>query len=134
MDTPSPSLRAFAAIACGYWTMPGRRLGAWTLVAGMVALAVVNVSIQLWLNLWNRDFFNALEKRDLPALLDLLWVLAEIVVAGGVCVAVHLHVKRRLQVGYNRAARMIERMEQEGVVSVADHRGAREVLARSLKD
>jgi len=39
------------------------------------------------------------------------------------------YVQRRLQVGYNRAARMIECMEREGVVSPADHRGVREVLA-----
>ena len=39
------------------------------------------------------------------------------------------YVQRRLQVGYDRAARMIECMEREGVVSTADHRGAREVLA-----
>jgi DNA segregation ATPase FtsK/SpoIIIE, S-DNA-T family len=43
-------------------------------------------------------------------------------------------VQRRLQVGYNRAARMVEMMEREGVVSTADHRGVREVLARSLED
>jgi len=41
------------------------------------------------------------------------------------------YVQRRLQVGYNRAARMIECMEREGVVSSPDHRGAREVLARA---
>ena len=39
------------------------------------------------------------------------------------------YVQRRLQVGYNRAARMIECMEREGVVSTPDHRGTREVLA-----
>ncbi len=39
------------------------------------------------------------------------------------------YIQRRLQVGYNRAARMIECMEREGVVSPADHRGVREVLA-----
>jgi S-DNA-T family DNA segregation ATPase FtsK/SpoIIIE len=44
------------------------------------------------------------------------------------------YVQRRLQVGYNRAARMIEQMEREGVVSAADHRGVREVLARDLED
>ncbi|HEV2186154.1 MAG TPA: DNA translocase FtsK [Stellaceae bacterium] len=31
--------------------------------------------------------------------------------------------------GYNRAARIIERMEQEGVVGAANHVGRREVLA-----
>ena len=30
----------------------------------MVVLGATNVGIALWLNIWNRDFFNALEKRD----------------------------------------------------------------------
>jgi S-DNA-T family DNA segregation ATPase FtsK/SpoIIIE len=38
-------------------------------------------------------------------------------------------IQRHLQIGYNRAARIIERMETEGVVSQANHVGKREVLA-----
>ena len=38
-------------------------------------------------------------------------------------------VQRKLRVGYNRAARMIETMEQAGVVTPADTSGKREVLA-----
>jgi S-DNA-T family DNA segregation ATPase FtsK/SpoIIIE len=38
--------------------------------------------------------------------------------------------QRHLQIGYNRAARIIECMEAEGVISAADHVGKREVLAR----
>ncbi len=43
-------------------------------------------------------------------------------------------VQRHLQIGYNRAARIIEKMEAEGVVSPANHVGKREVLAQSVAD
>tara|TARA_B100000029_G_scaffold498686_1_gene567876 strand:- start:27 stop:2156 length:2130 start_codon:yes stop_codon:yes gene_type:complete len=36
--------------------------------------------------------------------------------------------QRKLQIGYNRAARIIETMEKEGIVSQANHVGKREIL------
>ncbi|MCV6622286.1 MAG: DNA translocase FtsK 4TM domain-containing protein [Cellvibrionaceae bacterium] len=38
-------------------------------------------------------------------------------------------VQRKLRIGYNRAARLIETMEAAGVISAAGHNGSREVLA-----
>lgn len=38
------------------------------------------------------------------------------------------YIQRRLRIGYNRAATLIDRMEQEGIISAADHVGRREVL------
>ena len=43
-------------------------------------------------------------------------------------------VQRHLQIGYNRAARIIERMEAEGVVTPANHVGKREVLGRNIDE
>src|SRR4029077_19601975 len=42
-------------------------------------------------------------------------------------------IQRRLRVGYNRAARMIEQMEREGVVGPPDGARPREVYARKLE-
>ncbi|NNU78875.1 DNA translocase FtsK [Halovulum dunhuangense] len=38
------------------------------------------------------------------------------------------YIQRKLGIGYNKAARLVEQMEDEGVVSVANHVGKREVL------
>ncbi len=38
------------------------------------------------------------------------------------------YIQRRLGIGYNRAASIIEKMEQEGVVGAANHAGKREIL------
>jgi len=38
------------------------------------------------------------------------------------------YVQRRLQLGYNRAAQLMERMEQQGIVSTPDHAGKRTVM------
>ena len=37
-------------------------------------------------------------------------------------------IQRHLQIGYNRAARIMEQMEERGVVSKSDRVGRREVL------
>ncbi len=38
------------------------------------------------------------------------------------------YIQRRLQIGYNRAASIMERMEKEGIVGPANHAGKREIL------
>ena len=40
------------------------------------------------------------------------------------------YVQRYLQIGYNRAARIVEQMEEEGIISEANHAGKRNVLKK----
>ncbi|KQY20496.1 FtsK/SpoIIIE family DNA translocase [Rhizobium sp. Root482] len=44
------------------------------------------------------------------------------------------YVQRRLGIGYNRAASLIERMEQEGIIGPANHAGKREILVPTDSD
>jgi S-DNA-T family DNA segregation ATPase FtsK/SpoIIIE len=44
------------------------------------------------------------------------------------------YIQRRLSIGYNKAASLIERMEQEGLISAANHAGKREILVGSDVD
>jgi DNA segregation ATPase FtsK/SpoIIIE, S-DNA-T family len=44
------------------------------------------------------------------------------------------YIQRRLQIGYNRAASLIERMEKEGIVGQPNHAGKREILVEGGGD
>jgi DNA segregation ATPase FtsK/SpoIIIE, S-DNA-T family len=44
------------------------------------------------------------------------------------------YIQRRLQIGYNRAASLMERMELEGIVGQANHAGKREILIEEEED
>ena len=59
--------RRFWAAASGFWK--GGTIGAsWALTAGLIALALAQLAVQYRLNYWNRDFFDALERRDAAGL------------------------------------------------------------------
>jgi S-DNA-T family DNA segregation ATPase FtsK/SpoIIIE len=43
------------------------------------------------------------------------------------------YIQRRLQIGYNRAASLMERMEKEGIVGQPNHAGKREILVEAAE-
>ena len=43
-------------------------------------------------------------------------------------------IQRHLQIGYNRAARIVERMETDGIIGPANHVGKREILVREVSE
>ena len=60
---PRHPLRRFWRSARGFWLGPTARR-AWSLMTLLVVVTVLQLLVQYRLNLWNRDFFNALEFRD----------------------------------------------------------------------
>ena len=59
-------LRRFWTSGVGFWRRGGRRQ-AWLLTIGLVAIIVANLAVQYGINVWNRNFFDALEKKDAAA-------------------------------------------------------------------
>nr|WP_314072756.1 ABC transporter ATP-binding protein/permease [uncultured Roseococcus sp.] len=62
-DQAEHSIRAFGQLTKVWLRSPDRGNARWLLFF-LLALTVAQVLIQIRLNLWNRDFFNALETRD----------------------------------------------------------------------
>jgi vitamin B12/bleomycin/antimicrobial peptide transport system ATP-binding/permease protein len=116
MASPPGYFRRFTRLAGGYWTDRATRWRAIGLTAGLVVLGVAQVGMAIWLNYWNKDFFDALERKDWTAFLQQTAIFAVIVVVSALTVAVHLHVKRRLQLGWRRwvTHRMLSRWLSDG--------------------
>src|ERR1700739_3412675 len=65
----------FWACACGFWKGKHARVS-WPLTVGLVMLALAQIAVQYRLNYWNRDFFNALGRRDAVRLWEEAWLFA----------------------------------------------------------
>src|SRR5215213_5141556 len=65
-------LTAFWALAKPYWVSEQRTKGLGLLLA-VVALSLGAVYLEVQFNNWNRDFYNALEKKDQPEFYGQLW-------------------------------------------------------------
>ena len=77
--------RAFALVH-PYWSASGERGVAWGLLLAIVAITLGLVYLNVQYNYWNRNFFNALEKRDTGAfwtLIPYFFGLSALTVAGG---------------------------------------------------
>jgi vitamin B12/bleomycin/antimicrobial peptide transport system ATP-binding/permease protein len=70
-----PLVWRFWTCASGFWR-PKYARASWPLTLGLVGLALAQLAVQYRLNYWNRDFFNALERRDAPLLWEEAWLFA----------------------------------------------------------
>ncbi len=69
-----PAFFRFWAFASGFWKKAPAV--SWPLTIGMAALTLIQIAVQYRLNYWNRDFFNALERRDADRLWEEAWLFA----------------------------------------------------------
>jgi putative ATP-binding cassette transporter len=102
-------LNGFLRLAGGYWRRGPGCWRAWSLTAGLVLLTVVLVLLQMRLNLWTADLFDALERRSTDRFLKQVVVFATIVLGTVAVTAAHQWVKRRLQLEWRNwlTARLI---------------------------
>ena len=71
---------------------------AWAITAAVVALTLVQIGLQVRLNLCNRDFFDALEKRDHAQFLWQMGLFTVLALAGIAAAVLQLHARQTLQV------------------------------------
>ena len=68
----------------------------------LVLLTIGQVALVIWTNYWNRDLFDALEARSDTELLRLVAVFALIFALTMAVTALHMHVKRWIQLDWRR--------------------------------
>ena len=68
-----PLFWRFWRCASGFWERKHARVS-WLLTAALVAVALAQIAVQYRLNYWNRDFFNALGRRDAAQLWEEAWL------------------------------------------------------------
>ncbi|MFC7736142.1 ABC transporter ATP-binding protein/permease [Roseomonas sp. GCM10028921] len=103
-------LRDFLHLAGGYW-WGTRRWHAWGLTAGLILLTVALVLLQIRLNVWTAELFDALERRSTADFLTQVWVFAAIVFGTVLTTRAHVMFKRSLQIEWRNwlTMRLMER-------------------------
>jgi len=71
---------AFGRFAGGFWR-GATAWHAWALTLGLAACLILSTAATVWLNHWNRWFFDSLEARDVDGLTSAVLVFALIIVA-----------------------------------------------------
>ncbi len=97
-EVTSNETAAFWRAARGYWgACP---VPAWSLTLTLLALIVANLFIQVQLNNWHKDFFNALEKKEIDALPMHLTVFLAIVLSSAFIASLMVLVRYLLTVNW----------------------------------
>lgn len=94
-------LRRYWKSALQFWRRAGPRR-AWLLTGGLLAIVVLNLGIQYGINLWNRTFFDALEKKDSAAALLQAAIFVPLIAASVVLAVSNVYGRMTLQRTWRR--------------------------------
>ena len=94
-------MRRFWRMASGYFNGE-QRWSARGLAAGVLGLTLLQIAIQVRFNIWNRDFFNALEARDRNAFFGQMGLFIILTVASMSTAVFQLYVRQMLQLHWRR--------------------------------
>jgi vitamin B12/bleomycin/antimicrobial peptide transport system ATP-binding/permease protein len=109
-------LRRFIALAAPYFTSE-ERWTAWLLTGTVIGLTLLQIAFAVRLNIWNRDFFNALEWRDWNAFIYQMGLFG-LLCAATMGVAVYqTYVKQLLQLRWRKwlNAKLVDQWLADGL-------------------
>lgn len=95
----TPDLRGFRRWTRAWLTAPDRGAARW-LILGVFLLTMAQVAIQIRFNIWNRDFFNALDKRDSAAFTHQILVFLGLAAVSMGCSVYQLYLKQLIQLNW----------------------------------
>jgi vitamin B12/bleomycin/antimicrobial peptide transport system ATP-binding/permease protein len=84
-----------------YWRSEDKWL-AWGLLVAVVALNLVTVYISVRINIWNRDFFNAIQRLDWPAFKHQFIVFGILAAAAIAATVYQIYLQQMLQIRWRR--------------------------------
>ncbi|RMQ47409.1 ABC transporter ATP-binding protein [Pseudomonas cichorii] len=84
-----------------YWRSEEKAI-AWLLLAAVIALSLLSVEISVQINSWYRDFYNALEKKDLASFSHLILYFCAIVAVAILVAVYRLYLTQLLTIRWRR--------------------------------
>ncbi len=98
-----------------YYGAKETRWRAWGYTIAVVALTLAQILVQLRFNIWNRDFFNALESRDRGAFFGQMGLFLLLAGASMITAVFQLYVRQLLQLHWRRW--LVARLQRQWLVN-----------------
>ncbi len=124
-------------LASAYWRSEEKGM-AWLLLIAVIAMSLVGVAISVWFNSWYRDFYNALQNKDLAAFTTLIGYFCGIAAVAILIAVYKLYLTQMLTIRWRRwlteqhfaawlAHKNYYRLEQAGYTDNPDQRLAEDL-------